>query len=161
MKKGSTLFLQVVIVLIGLAVLVFMLWEPHLEGRNVNATWFEIYFKDAFLAYVYAASIAFFTALYQGIKLLGYIGKDAVFSLSSVKTLRIIKYCALCLVAFILGAEGYLVLVQRQREDDITGGVMLGLLMMFASITVASVAATFERVLQTAVDLKSENDLTV
>jgi hypothetical protein len=53
MKKSSTIFLQVVLVLIGMAALAFLLWEPHLEGRNVHATLFEIYFKDPFLAYAY------------------------------------------------------------------------------------------------------------
>ena len=51
MKKGPTIFLQVVIVLIGMGALGLMLWEPHIEGRNAHATLFEIYFKDPFLAY--------------------------------------------------------------------------------------------------------------
>ena len=97
MKKSSTIFLQVVIVLIGIATLALMLWEPQIEGRNANATLFEIYFKDPFLAYAYTASIAFFVALYQVFKLLGYIGRDDVFSQRSVKALRVIKYCAMTL----------------------------------------------------------------
>ena len=71
---------QGVIILIGIASFVLMLWEPHLEGRNVNATLFEIYFNDPFLAYAYAASIAFFVALYQAFKLLGYADKNKIFS---------------------------------------------------------------------------------
>jgi hypothetical protein len=51
MKRSSTAFLQIVIVLIGMGALAFMLWEPHLEGRNAHATVFEVYFKDPFLAY--------------------------------------------------------------------------------------------------------------
>lgn len=74
MKKISILFLQVVVVLIGLGILALMLWEPHLEGRNLHATPFEIYFKDPFLMYAYIASISFFMGLYQVFKLLGYIG---------------------------------------------------------------------------------------
>src|SRR5436190_21292848 len=46
MKRGSTIFLQVVIALLGVGVLALLLWEPQVEGRNVNATQFEIYFKD-------------------------------------------------------------------------------------------------------------------
>ena len=69
-----------VIVLIGLGALVLMLWEPHLEGRNAKATPFQIYFNDPFLAYAYLASIAFFVALYQAFKLLGYIGQNNVSS---------------------------------------------------------------------------------
>lgn len=70
MKKGPAIFLQTVIVLIGIGALAFMLWEPHIEGRNAHATLFEIYFKDPFLAYAYIASTPFFVALYQAFKLL-------------------------------------------------------------------------------------------
>jgi hypothetical protein len=62
-----------IIVLIGFTSFVFMLWEPHIEGRNEHSTLFQIYFKDLFLAYVYIASIWFYAALYQTFKLLGLI----------------------------------------------------------------------------------------
>lgn len=161
MKRSSIIFLQVVIVALGIGALALMLWEPHLEGRNANATNFEIYFKDPFLAYAYTASIAFFVALYQAFKLLGYIGRNEVFSQAAVKALRTIKYCAMTLVAFIVGAEAYFNIVQRRVEEDIAGGVMMGLVMIFISVVVATAAAVFERTLQSAVELKSENDLTV
>ena len=160
MKRSSTIFLQIVIVFIGIIVLALMLWEPHLEGRNAHATPFEIYFKDPFLAYVYTASIAFFVALYQAFKLLGYIGANEVFSPRSVKALRTIKYCALTLIAFIVGAEAFFFIAQRGKED-IAGGVMIGIVMIFVSAVAATVAAVFERLLQNAVEIKSENDLTV
>ncbi|MCA9152983.1 MAG: hypothetical protein KDA92_26955, partial [Planctomycetales bacterium] len=65
MKRSSIIFLQIVIVMIGLAALVFLLWEPQVEGRNKDATQFQIYFQDPFLALVYIGSIPFFAALYQ------------------------------------------------------------------------------------------------
>lgn len=160
MKKTSTIFLQVVVVLIGIGVLALMLWEPHIEGRNENATFFEIYFKDPFLAYVYIGSIAFFVAIYQAFRLLGYIRQNDLFSQRSVKALSVIKYCAMILVAFILGAEAYLFLAVRGK-DDIAGGVMMGLVMIFIFVVMATVAAVFERTLQEAVNIKSENDLTI
>jgi hypothetical protein len=160
MKKSSTTFLQVVIVLIGIGALALILWEPHIEGRNANATLFEIYFKDPFLAYAYTASIAFFVALYQAFRLLGYIGRNDLFSQRSVKALRTIKYCAMTLIAFIMGAEVYFFIAVR-GNDDIAGGVMMGLLMIFVSVVIATAAAVFERTLQNAVDIKTENDLTV
>ena len=92
--KRSSIFLQVVIVLIGIGALALMLWEPHIEGRNVRATLFEIYFKDPFLAYAYIGSIPFFVALYQAFKVLGYIGENKTFSQATVKALRAIKFCA-------------------------------------------------------------------
>jgi hypothetical protein len=75
MKRSSTTFLQLVIVLIGIGALALMLWEPHIEGRNAHATTFQIYFNDPFLAYTYIASIPFFVALYQAFKVLGYAGQ--------------------------------------------------------------------------------------
>jgi hypothetical protein len=160
MKRSATVFLQVVIVLIGIGALALMLWEPHLEGRNAHATLFEIYFNDPFLAYAYIASIAFFVALFQTFRLLGHIGRDQAFSLNSVRALRIIKRCAIALVAMIGLAVAYLFIAVRGK-DDIAGGVAMGLAMIFVSVVIATAAAVFERLLKTAVDMKSENDLTV
>jgi hypothetical protein len=50
-KRGATLFLRAVLVLIGIGALALLLWEPHIEGRNAHATLSAIYFKDPFLAY--------------------------------------------------------------------------------------------------------------
>src|SRR3989304_8473541 len=127
MKRSSTIFLQVVIVLIGIGALALMLWFPHIEGRNVHATLFEIYFKDPFLAYAYIASIAFFVALYQAFKLLGYIGQNKVFSLNSVKALRTIKYCAFITAAAIVAADVYIRIAAISNNEDAAGAVMLGI----------------------------------
>ena len=158
MKRSSTIFLQVVIVLIGIGALALMLWEPHLEGRNAHATLFQIYFNDPFLAYAYTASIAFFVALYQAFKLLGYIGQNKVFSQAAVKALRTIKYCAISIIGFVAVGEIFIML---GNSDDRAGGVFMGILITFGSIVIATAAAMFERILQNAVDIKSENDLTV
>jgi len=160
MKRSATIFLQGVIVLVGAGALALMLWEPHLEGRNAHATLYQIYFNDPFLAYAYTGSIAFFVALYQAIKLLGYVGRDEVFSQPSVNALRTIKYCAMIVIGFIVGAEAYFGLAVRGK-DDIAGGVMMGLAIAFISAVIATAAAVLERTLKHAVDIKSENDLTV
>jgi len=159
-KRTSTIFLQIVIVLVGIGALALILWEPHLEGRNAHATLFEIYFKDPFLAYAYLASIAFFVALFQAFTLLGYIGQNKVFSLKSVRAVRTIKYCAIALVAMIGAAVAYLFIAVRGK-DDIAGGVAIGLFMILVSVVIGTAAAIFERFLQNAVDIQSENDLTV
>jgi hypothetical protein len=158
MKRSSTAFLQIVIVLIGIGALALMLWEPHIEGRNAHATVFEIYFKDPFLAYAYIASIPFFVALYQGFKVLGFAGQNQVFSQAAVKALRTIKFCAIALIGFVAVGE---IFIMMGDSDDRSGGVFMGVLITFSSIVIATAAATFEWILQNAVDMKSENDLTV
>ena len=159
MKRSSTIFLQVVIVLIGIGALALLLWEPHIEGRNAHATNLEIYFNDPFLALVYLGSIPFFVALYQAFKVLGYAGQNKVFSPAAVKALRTIKYCAIAIIGFVVAEEIFIMLTHD--SDDPAGGVFMGILIAFGSIVIAAAAAMFERVLQKAVDLKSENDLTV
>lgn len=117
--KRNSVFLQVVIALIGIGALALLLWEPHLEGRNAHSTLFEIYFNDPFLAYVYVGSIPFFLALYQAIKVLGYSRQNKIFSQAAVKALRIIKYCALAIIGFAIGAEVFIML---NSSDDRAGG---------------------------------------
>lgn len=160
MKKGLAIFLQGVLVLIAIGVLTFLLWEPHVEGRNAHATVFEIYFKDPFLAYVYLASIPFFTALYQAIRVLGYVQQNQTFSPATVRAVRIIKYCAFGTALLIVGA-GVFIKLNAHPGDDPAGFLMLCMVAIFVSIVVGTIATVFGRILQNAVDLKSENDLTV
>ncbi len=158
MRRGPNLFLTVVLVLVGLAALTFLLWQPHVEGRNANATLFEIYFKDPFLAFVYVGSLPFFWALFHAIKLLGAAGGSTEFSAAGVHSVRTIKRCAIALVAFVV--VGIVILVTGP-EDDHAGPVMLGLILSLGSIVVATAMALLERAMQKAVDMKSEHDLTV
>jgi len=160
-KRSSILFLQTVTVLIGITTLALMLLEPHLEGRNTHASFSQVYFNDPFLAYVYLGSIPFFVALFQAFKLLGYIGQNKVFSKAAVNTLKIIKYCAFITAGAIAAADVYLRITAFSGKDDPTGAIMLGLITAFASVVIGTAAAVFERTLQSAIDIKSENDLTV
>ena len=102
--------------------------EPHLEGVNAHATAFQMYFQDPFLAYIYLAFVPFFVGLYQALKLLKYVGQDKAFSLPAVKALRTIKRCACITACFFIGAEAFIFIVQRNRSDDIAGGVAMELL---------------------------------
>ncbi|HVZ11050.1 MAG TPA: DUF2975 domain-containing protein [Candidatus Paceibacterota bacterium] len=158
MKRSSTIFLQAVIVLIGIVALVLLLWEPHVEGVNANAAFFEVYL-DPFIALVYAGSIPFFVALFQAFKVVGYVGKNKVFSPAAVKALRTIKYCAVTIIGFVMAEE--IVIMLNHSSDDAAGGIMMGVFIAFGSIVIAAAAAMFERILQNAVEMKSENELTV
>src|SRR6266481_8152049 len=131
MKRSSTAFLQVVIVLIGIGALALMLWEPHIEGRNAHATPFEIYFKDPFLAYAYVASIPFFAALYKAFKVLGYARQNKVFSQAAVKALRTIKFCAMAIIGFVVVSVIFLL---RCDPEDRLPGVVMRVLITFGSI---------------------------
>jgi hypothetical protein len=152
MKTSSTTFLQIVIVLIGIGTLALLLWEPHIEGRNAHATLFEIYFNDPFLALVYAGSIPFFVALYQAFNVLGYVGRNKVFTPEVAKALRTIRYCALAIIGFVAAEEVFIMLANNRDSDNPGAPILIGALIIFPSIVVAAAAAMFERILQNAVD---------
>jgi len=63
MKRGSTVFLKVVLLLIGIGALAGLIWFPQTEGRATNLDLISIY-KDPFIIYIFIASTHF---------LLGYI----------------------------------------------------------------------------------------
>lgn len=162
MKRGSTLFLKLVICLLGAGVLSFLLWFPQAEGRAANLDLFSIY-ADPFILYMYLAFAPFFFALYQAFKLLGHIEQNKVFSKTSVQALSTIKYCAIAFISFIVGALSYIFMMTRTMngDDDPAGFFALGIVVIFASTVIATGAAVAQRLLQNAVDIKAENDLTV
>lgn len=159
MKRISIVFLQATIVLISIVALAILIRFPMIEGRAANLDLFSIY-ADPFILYGYAASIPFFVALYKAFKLLGYIGQNKVFSSESVKALKSIKYCAIVLV-FLIVAAGIFIKIVHNKDDDPTGFLVMCFVTTFASIVVATAAAIVEKILQKAVDMKSENDLTI
>jgi len=105
----------------------------------------------------------FFVALYQAIKLLGFVENNTIFSQAAVKAVRNIKYCAIVYIGFIAAAVSYILVMAKvtNGDDDPAGFVAIGLVLIFASSVIATAAAVFQRLLQNAVDIKSENDLTV
>lgn len=159
MKRTSIIFLQAVIVLISIVALAILIRVPLTEGRATNLDLFSIYF-DPFILYGYAASIPFFVALYKAFKLLGYIRQNKVFSSDSVKTLKSIKYCAIIL-GILIATAGLYIKIFHNKEDDPAGFLAICIVTIFVSIIVATAAAIFEKILQNAIDMKSENELTI
>jgi hypothetical protein len=132
----------------GIVTLVLMLWEPHLEGRNVHATTFEIYFKDPFLAYVYVGSTPFFVALHRAFGLFGHVRQNGTFSQVTVNALRTIKRCAFALIGFVAG--GVVIILMFGDPDDRPAGIFMSFLFLSASSAIATAAAMFGRNLQKA-----------
>ena len=158
MKRSSTLFLRLVICILAVGALAGMLWFPQTEGRAANLDLISIY-RDPFIIYVYIASAPFFFGLYQAFKLLNLIDADKAFSQKAVNTLRNMKYASLSLIGFILLA--ILFIRFFAQGDDPAGPTMLGIIASFAVAVIATAATVFQKLFQNAVDLKSENDLTV
>ncbi|MFE4587778.1 DUF2975 domain-containing protein [Bacillus subtilis] len=109
--------------------------------------------------YLYVTAIPFYFALYQAFKLLSYIDKNKAFSGLSVRALKNIKYCAVTISIFY--AAGMPVFYLMAEIDDAPGIIVIGLVIIFASMVIAVFAAVLQKLLKEAIDIKSENDLTV
>jgi hypothetical protein len=148
------MFLKGVLILIALGVLVLCLYVLPM-GITTDRTG---YYRPILIG-MYVPAIPFFLALYEAFMLLGYIEKNKTFSDPSVRSLRNIKYSGIAISA--LYALGMPYIFRAADLDDAPGVALLGFVIIFASFVIATAAAVFERLLQSAIELKSENDLTV
>ena len=160
MKRGTTLFLKTADILIGIPVLALCIFLVPKIGNFAGELYPDIaYMKILVLIDMYAAAIPFYFALYQAFKLLSYIDKNQAFSELSVKALNNIKYCAVIIgTLYLLGMPLYYLM---GKKIDPPSFMPMGSVIIFASMVIAVFAAVLQRLLQEAIQLKSENDLTV
>ncbi|MGE7826899.1 DUF2975 domain-containing protein [Paenibacillus sp. NPDC093718] len=160
MKRGSTLFLRIAVILIGIPVLALCIFVVPEIAEFIA----ELYPDHTYLRYLvfidlYATAIPFYFALYQAYKLLGYIDKNKAFSELSVRVLKNIKNCAVIISSlFVVGMPLFYLIAEK---DDAPGIILIGMALIFASMVIAVFAAVLQKLLKEAIDIKSENDLTV
>jgi len=163
MKQGSTLFLKIALFLIGapvLALCIFLLPRIGIEAFEHLKDGLELpYMVFGILFLMYVSAIPFYFALYQAFKLLSYIDKNLAFSEISVVALKKIKTCALTISGLYVIALPFIFIIAEW--DDAPGLALIGMVIVGASLVIAVFAAVLQRLLQEAIYIKSENDLTV
>lgn len=160
MERGTTLFLKLAVILIGIPILALCIFIVP-EIANFAAEMFPDigYLNFLVFIYFYTTAIPFYFALYQAFKLLSYIDQNIAFSELSVKALKHIKYSAFTIsILYVLGMPFWYIMAEI---DDAPGLIVIGLIIIFASSVIAVFAAVLQRLLQEAINIKSENDLTV
>lgn len=151
--KHETLLLKATICFIGLAAItILVVAAPALISGNVD------YYRPLLIG-LYLTAVPFLFALHQTLKLLSYIDKNKAFSGLSVKALKLIKYCALVISG--LYAIGSPYIYYAAQRDDAPGVMAMGLIITGASFAIAIFAAVLQKLLQSAIAIKKENDLTV
>jgi hypothetical protein len=148
--KRETLFLKIAVIIIGIPVVALCLfWLPG----------FINYLPNFIIIGVYATAIPFFFALYQAFKLLCYIDTNKAFSELSVTALKNIKHCAVCISVIYAVIIPFLYPIAE--ADDAPGLLAFPMMIVFGSMVIAVFAAVLQKLLRNAIDIKSENDLTV
>nr|WP_145163806.1 DUF2975 domain-containing protein [Paenibacillus terrae] len=160
MKRGTTLFLKIAVIMIGIPILALCIFVVPKIGNFAGELYPTIvYMKSLVLMDMYAAAIPFYFALYNAFKLLSYIDKNQAFSGLSVRALKNIRYCAITIsTLYLLGMPLYYLM---GRRVDPPSFIPMGSVIIFASMVIAVFAAVLQRLLQEAIHIKSENDLTV
>jgi hypothetical protein len=159
MKQGSTLFLRAVLVAAALIVLSLCIFAFPSMGRGMAAEFPSVKYLEYSILVGYVMAVPILIAFYQAWKLLGYIDNNTAFSESSVKALKNIKYCGVAVsVAFLCGMP---FVVGIAEADDAPGAVVMGLIIAGAPLVISVFAAVLQKLLQNAIDIKSENDLTI
>ncbi|KZL89107.1 DUF2975 domain-containing protein [Clostridium magnum] len=158
MKRYSTIFLKIAVILIGIPVLALCIFGlPWLANNPVNPHYAHMLYP--ILVGIFVSVVPFFVALYQALRLLSYIDKNKAFSELSVKALKNIKYCAITISTLYVVMMPFVYLVAE--KDDAPGLIIMGMVPVFTSMVIAVFSAVLQRLLQEAIDIKSENDLTV
>ncbi|MFB6467897.1 DUF2975 domain-containing protein [Cytobacillus sp. Hz8] len=160
MKRGSTLFLKIAVIFIGIPILALCIFlVPKIADYAGELYPHMAYIKYLVFIVLYAATIPFYFALYQAFNLLHYIDKNKAFSELSVMALKKIKNCAITIsIIYVIGMPLFYFVAEK---DDAPGVILLGLIIIFASMVIAVFAALLQRLLQEAIHIKSENDLTI
>ncbi|OCL26327.1 hypothetical protein U472_09975 [Orenia metallireducens] len=158
--KRETFFLKFAVVVMGLPILalcIFLLPEIAEYFAELNPK--LDFLQYPFLIGLYMTAIIFFVALYQTLKLLSYIDKNQAFSELSVKALKNIKYCSITIgTLYII----FMPLIYLMAEvDDAPGMILIGMVIIFGCMVIAVFAAVLQKLLKNAIDIKSDNDLTI
>lgn len=158
MERGTTLFLKIAVFLIGITILALCVFLMPWLAKYTASMYPEFaYLQYPVLIGMYVTAIPFFIALYQALRLLNYIENNNAFSDLSVKALKHIKYCAVLIS--ILYVIGIIYLISQNSLHP--GLAIIGFTIIFTSVVIAVFTAVLQRLLKNALEIKSENDLTI
>ncbi|MCE9548856.1 DUF2975 domain-containing protein [Candidatus Nomurabacteria bacterium] len=159
-KKGSTLFLKFALIILAFIAVVFcLILFFGFEGEGIRHVPYLQRFLDPFLILMFSTVIPFYVALIQAWKLLTYIDQSLVFSENSVQALKNIKYCGV--VMSLIYASAMPIVFRFAEQDDAPGVIIVWAAIIGAPIVVSVFAAVLEKLVRSAIDIKTENDLTV
>lgn len=160
MERGTTLFLKAAVILIGIPVLALCIFVvPGIADFAAELYPDYTYIKVLVFIDLYAAAVPFYVALYQAFRLLNNIDRNKAFSDLSVGNLKNIKNCAIAISCLL--TAGMPLFYLMAEKDDAPGIIVIGMILIFASLVIAVFAAVLQKLLKEAIDIKSENDLTV
>lgn len=159
MKKETGL-LKIVVIIIALPVLAIVLFGFPLIIRDASESSMQMTIVlYGILTALTLSLFPFLAALYQSFKLLDFIDHNEAFSDRSVAALRKIKRFAFSIALIHLVSFPLYFIVGE--VDDAPGVILVGMMFVSAPAVVAVFAAVLQKLLENALDIKRDNELTI
>ena len=155
--KRETIFLRLAVIILGLPIVGFLAFLTYDLITVPKKEGFSLFIQMVLVLYL--SAIPYFFALFQTMKLLGQIDRNEAFSNISVTALKNIKRCAIIISGLFIVDLPFLYRIAE--IDDAPGVLLFSLMIIFASIVIAVFAAVLQKLLTSALEMKSENDLTI
>ena len=158
--RRETMILKIAVIMLGIPVAALsVLLLPWIARDAAQSSIRMAYVIYGILILMYISVVPFFAALYQGFRLLGYIDSNKPFSELSLKSIQKIRSCAAAISIIYLFAMPLFYIVAE--IDDAPGVILVGMIFVFAPLTVTVFAAILKKLLKNAIDLKNDNELTI
>ncbi len=154
-KSPQTLFLKLVIIFMALVAFAisFIAIPLDIAKHGIGEPFVPYWIILSFTI------IPIYTALYQGFKILGFIDKGVAFSENSVNALRKIKISGGVITVMYLAC--YPFIFRAAETEDAPGMILIWAAICGIPVAVSVFAGVLEKLFKNAIDIKSENDLTV
>ena len=150
--KIQTLFLKLALLFTALVVLFFNVFLfPRFPLKTIENVFFIIA--------LYISALLLYTVVYQAFKILLLVDKSMVFSDKSLRAVRNIKLATLGMGIALIATLPKIYAVAE--EEDAPGMILIGAVIILFPFIVSTFVAVLQKLLQNAIDIKAENDLTV
>jgi len=159
-QKVSTLFLKLsAIGMGGVALIICGLVLPVIYREWPKEFPDAAFLRYPFITALVLAAVFFFLTIREALKLLKNVDKNRALSKKSVRALRNIRYYAIAIGAMLMAVMPLVYFVAE--KDDAPGLILFAMLFVIAPVVVGVFSGVLQCLIQSAVDIKSENDLTV
>ncbi len=158
--RRETMILKIAVIMLGIPVAALsVLLLPWIARDAAQSSIRMAYVIYGILILMYISVVPFFAALYQGFRLLGYIDSNKAFSELSLNSIQKIRsYAAAISIIYLFAMPLFYIVAEI---DDAPGVILVGMIFVFAPLTVTVFAAILKKLLKNAIDLKNDNELTI
>ncbi|MBE6835884.1 MAG: DUF2975 domain-containing protein [Ruminococcaceae bacterium] len=117
--------------------------------------------RTAFIVFVYATSVLFYIAVFQGLRICNKIIENKPFSKSNIYNFRIARNCAAPVVVLYLVASVFIYVFTANHGTPAITAVVASALVSFTALILTLACSVLIEMLKRAHELQEENAMTI